>query len=162
MTHAPIYPPATRDEQLFELVPTAGKNGLSSAMGNEGYLYYGHIHEDHGFFSDEGVTYGNVGAISRGSLTEYNTEREIQAAIWDSSAGFSSVRLPHRPASEVFKIAEVAQKKQQRLDLNDFLADVGSTTISISSTSSVVDHIRALDVDELVKDTAIELVELSS
>jgi DNA repair exonuclease SbcCD nuclease subunit len=162
VTHAPIYPPATRDEQLFELVPTAGKHGLSSAMNNKGYCYYGHIHEDHGFFEDEGVTYGNVGAISRGSLTEYNTEREIQAALWDSSAGFSSVRLPHKPASEVFKIAEVAQKKQQRLDLNEFLADVGSTTISISSSSSVVDHIQQLDIEPKVKDVAIELVELSS
>jgi DNA repair exonuclease SbcCD nuclease subunit len=162
VTHAPIYPPATRDEQLFELVPTAGPDGLSAAMGNQGYCYYGHIHEDHGFFTDEGVVYGNVGAISRGSLTEYNQERAVQAALWDSEDGFISIPLPHKPAAEVFKVAEAAVAKEQRLDLNEFLSSVGSTTISISSTGSVVDHIRALDVERPVKDTAIELVELAS
>lgn len=161
VTHAPIYPPATRDEQLFDLVPTAGEFGLSAAMNHVGYLYYGHIHEDHGFFEDEGVVYGNVGAISRGSLTEYNRERAVQAAIWSPEEGFRSVELPAKPASEVFKIAEVAEIKEKKLDLNEFLAGVGSTTISISSTSSVIDHIRTLDVDDRVKDTAIELVELA-
>jgi Icc-related predicted phosphoesterase len=160
--HAPIYPPATRDEQLFELVPTAGPHGISAAMNNKGYCYYGHIHEDHGVWEDEGVVYANVGAISRGSLTEYNLDRDIQACLWSSSDGFSPIKLPAKPANEVFKVAEVAEKKNQQLDLNEFLAGVGSTTISISSASSVVDHIRQLDVEPAVKDTAIELIELSA
>jgi hypothetical protein len=158
ITHAPIYPPATRDEQVFELVAGAE---LADAMNNVGSLYYGHIHEDHGFWDEAGVQFGNVGAISRGSLTEYNRDRDIQAAVWSEESGFRSIKLPAKPADEVFKIAEVAEKKQQVLDLNEFLSSVGSTTLQISSTSSVVDHLRQLEIEEDVKKTAIELVELA-
>lgn len=158
ITHAPIYPPATRDEQVFELV--AGE-ALADAMDNQGCLYYGHIHEDHGFWYEAGVQFGNVGAISRGSLTEYNRDRDIQAAIWEEDSGFRALKLPAKPADEVFKVAEVAELKQQKLDLNEFLSSVGSTTLQISSTSSVVDHLRQLELEDDVKKTAIELVELA-
>lgn len=174
VTHAPIYPPATRDEQMFELVPTAGPHGLSEAMGHQGYLYYGHIHEDHGIFEDEGVTYANMGAISRGSLTEYNLNRDIKVALWTDQAfygvsellgdfsfevGFNEVPVPHKPASEVFRIAEATEAKESKLSLDRFLSEVGTSTLDISSTASVIDHIKALSVDEPVKLKAIELLE---
>lgn len=174
VTHAPIYPPATRDEQMFELVPTAGPHGLSEAMGHQGYLYYGHIHEDHGIFEDEGVTYANMGAVSRGSLTEYNLNREIKVALWTDQAyqgvskllgdfsfemGFNQIPVPHKPASEVFRIAEATEAKESKLSLDQFLSEVGSSTLDISSTASVIDHIKALDVDVPVKQKAIELLE---
>lgn len=175
VTHAPIYPPATRDEQMFELVPTAGAHGLSEAMGQRGYLYYGHIHEDHGIYEDEGVTYANVGAISRGSLHEYNLNREIKAAFWTDEnvygvypdggdyqfeVGFNEIVLPHRPASEVFKIEQAQAAKVEKLNLDKFLSDVGQTSLIISSTESVVAHIRDRpDIEAPVKATAIEILE---
>lgn len=154
VTHAPIFPPGT--DVIYEHLDL---EDISTSMQNQGYLYYGHIHEDHGIYEYEGVTFGNVGAISRGSLTEYNQSRQVQVALWEPEVGFTSVPLPARPASEVFRIEEAAEKKQQRLDLNDFLAEVGSTTLKISSSDSVITHISSLDVEEPVKKTAIELLE---
>lgn len=163
VTHAPIYPPRDRDSILFELVPTAGPKGLSAAMGNEGYLYYGHIHEDHGVWEDEGVVYANMGAISRGSLHEYNLDREIKVALWTDvfgeGIGFHEIPIPHKPAAEVFKITEVTETKETKLSLDRFLTEVGNSTLDISSTESVVAYIKTMQVPDSVKKTSIEILE---
>jgi len=158
VTHAPIYPPKEAENVMFELVPTMGEHGISEAMMNTGYLYYGHIHEDHGIFEVEGVTYANMGALSRGSLAEYNREREIKVALWTED-GFTEIPVPHKPASEVLKISEAEDKKAEKLSLDAFLSDVGSSTLDISSTESVISHIQTMEVDQKIKKTAIEILE---
>ena len=171
VTHAPIYPPKEAENIQWDLVPTRGEKGISSAMGNAGFLYYGHIHEDHGIFEVEGVTYANMGAISRGSLHEYNLEREIKVAVWDDGTSmdgplggvapsFTEVVVPHKPAEEVFKLAQAEEKKAERLSLDAFLSDIGSSTLDVSSTGSAIEHIRTRkDVPPPVRDTAIEILE---
>lgn len=163
VTHAPIYPPDEAQKQMFELVQLAGEGGLSEAMGNEGFLYYGHIHEDHGIFEVEGVTYANMGALSRGSLHEYNLNRTIKVALWDTSGPypqFTEVPVPHKPASEVFRIAEVMEERGQKLSLESFLSAVGSRTLEISDTGSVIEHIQGrTDVNARVKKKAVEILE---
>jgi predicted phosphodiesterase len=171
VTHAPIYPPKEAENIQWDLVPTRGENGISAAMSGVGFLYYGHIHEDHGVFEVEGVTYANMGAISRGSLHEYNLERQIKVALWDdgssmegpvggAAASFTEIVVPHKPASEVFKIAEAEEKKAERLSLDEFLREVGSSTLSVSSTGSVIEHIKGRsDVPASVRKIAIEILE---
>lgn len=159
VTHAPIYPPTVADNVLFELVPLGGDGGLSEAMGNCGYLYYGHIHEPHYHFEVEGVTYANMGAISRGSLHEYNLARKIQVAVWTPEHGFIPVDIPHKPASEIFKLAEAQEKKTEKVSLDTFLEEVGSATLDISSTGSIIEHVRRMEIEERVKAKSIELLE---
>lgn len=173
VTHAPIYPPAMVERGVpFDLVPTAE---IAEEMGHHGYLYYGHIHEDHGIFEDGGVIFANLGAISRGSLHEYNLERTVKVAVWaDRGAygdneevgawsheeGFNEVVVPQKPASEVFKIDEAALVKSQKMDLDQFLTRVGSSSLDISSVASVIAHIKNLDdVPEPVVHRAIEFLE---
>lgn len=108
VTHAPIFPPAEAESVPYELVPTAA---LAEAMGGTGYLHYGHIHEDHGIFEDGGVTFANVGAISRGSIAEYNIHRDIKVLLWtmddaEYDDGFHEILIPARPAEEALKITE--------------------------------------------------------
>jgi DNA repair exonuclease SbcCD nuclease subunit len=156
VTHAPIYPPSVADNVMFELLPLSE---VSDAMRNAGYLYYGHIHEPHYKFEVDGVTYCNMGAISRGSLHEYNLTRKIQVALWTPEHGFTPIDVPHKPASEVFKLVEAQEKKEVKMDLDSFLDEVGSATLDISSTGSIIDHVRRMDVEEEVKSTSIELLE---
>lgn len=159
ITHAPIYPPAEQLSTIFELLPTAGPNSVAEAMGGQGSLYYGHIHEDHGVFEDGGVTYCNVGALSRGSLHEYNLERDIQVAIWDSSKGFIPHVIPHKPASELFYVEEHTEAVTERKNLDAFLKDVGQSQITISSIESVQGYVQGReDVEKKVKDLAIEIL----
>lgn len=174
VTHAPIYPPGEAEKQLFDLVPLRGTGGLSEAMGNRGFLYYGHIHEDHGIFEVEGVTYANMGAISRGSLHEYNLERKIKVAVWEDpyvpglvypegerpSPTFTEVDVPHKPASEAFRLAEVMEEREDKMSLESFLSEVGQRTLDIVGTGSVIEHIRTRqDVPEGVRNRAIQLIE---
>jgi len=160
VTHAPIYPPYEAQKQMFELVQLEGEDGLSAAMGNQGHLYYGHIHEDHGVFEVEGVQYANMGALSRGSLHEYNLNRQIKVAVWTIEGGFTEVVVPHKPASEAFRLAEVMEERGERLSLESFLAAVGNQTLDVSSTGSVIDHIRGrADVSPAVKKRAITILE---
>lgn len=154
VTHAPIIPPA-ENKELYE---TLSVDDIADAMDHTGYLYYGHIHEDHGIWEHGGVTFANMGAISRGSLTEYNLNRDIKVALW-TEEGFTEIPVPHKPASEVFKVEEAAEAKEQKLSLDRFLSEVGSSTLDISSTDSVIEHIRSLKVEEPVKEKSIELLE---
>jgi len=156
VTHAPIYPPSVADNVMFELLPLPE---VSEAMGNAGYLYYGHIHEPHYKFEVDGVEYANMGAISRGSLHEYNLARKIQVALWTPEHGFVPVDIPHKPASEVFKLVEAQEKKEVKMDLDSFLDEVGSATLDISSTGSIIEHVRRMDIEEPVKAVSIELLE---
>lgn len=159
VTHAPIYPPTVADNVLFELIPLEGERGMSRAMGNGGYLYYGHIHEPHFHFEVEGTTYANMGSISRGSLHEYNLARKIQVAIWTPEHGFIPVDIPHKPASEAFKLEEAREKKIEKISLETFLTEVGSANLDISSTGTIIEHVRSMDIEEPVKAKSIELLE---
>ena len=159
VTHAPIYPPSVADNVLFDLLPL---DEVSAAMWNQGSLYYGHIHEPHYKFEVDGVQYANMGAISRGSLHEYNLARKIQIALWTPEHGFNPIDIPHKPASEVFRLDIAAEKKEEKMSLDSFLADVGSATLDMSATETVVEHIRRLEVSKPVKDTSIQLLEEAS
>jgi DNA repair exonuclease SbcCD nuclease subunit len=158
ITHAPIYPPALYSDQKFELLHPSD---IAAAMGGAGNLYYGHIHDDHGIYEVDGVTFCNVGAVSRGSLTEYNLSRSIKAALWTPEHGFLEIDLPHKPAEEVFLLEQATAAKEKKLSNERFLEEVGSTRLEISSTSSVISYIEQLeDVEPEVKKIAIEMLEL--
>ena len=160
VTHAPIFPPKEAEGVPYELVPTAL---LADAMGNQGYLHYGHIHEDHGVFEDGGVTFANVGAISRGSIAEYNILRDIKVLLWamddsDYDDGFHEILIPSRPAAEALKITKVEEEKRARVSLDEFLTEVGYREISITDTGSVADHIRSMELKPSVKTLALSIL----
>lgn len=160
LTHIPIYPPREAAEKLFELVPCEGEKGISAAMGNQGFFNFGHIHSNHGTWEVEGVTYANFGALSRGSLVEYNVERPIQVAVWTPEDGFSAIDVPHRPAEEHFKIEQAQEKKAEKLSLDAFLSEVGTSSLDVSSTGSVIASIQERqDITPRVKKRAIAILE---
>lgn len=158
VTHAPLYPLGQENE--FDHIPTSGPDGVSSAMGGQGFLAYGHIHEDHGIFESGGVTYANHGALSRGSLHEYNLERTVAITLWDSEEGFSRVDLPQKPPSEVFRLQEIQEERKAQIDLDGFLSEVGSSTLAQSTTESVTEFIRSHPaVTPEVKKRALDVLE---
>lgn len=160
LTHAPVYPPKEASEKIFELVPCEGEQGISAAMGHQGYFNFGHIHSNHGVWEVEGVQYANYGALSRGSLVEYNLERSIQVALWSPDSGFTAVDVPHRPAQEHFRVEAAAEVKAEKLSLDAFLQEVGTSTLDISSTGSVIAAIQERpDVTPRVKKKAVEILE---
>lgn len=143
VTHAPLYPPGK--ELKFEFYPTTS---WAQAMGGRGTVHYGHVHEPHGIYEVDGVTFSNSGALSRGSLHEHNLVREVKVAVWDSNTGLiEHVALRAKPAEEVFRLTQAQEKKAKTLDLRNFLSSVESTRLDITSSASVLAHLREADHD---------------
>lgn len=153
VTHASIFPPGK--EPIYEHLTS---EAVADAMGNAGHIQFGHIHDDYGIWVTEGVAFANVGAISRGSLTESHMNREVKVVSWTRD-GFEEIVVPHRPAEEVFKVVEGTKKKQEKLETMDFLAAIGHSQIAMTTTTAIVDHIRSMEAEQEVKDTAINLIE---
>lgn len=152
--HAPLYPPGR--ELSYEHYPV---DRWAQAMGGTGTCAYGHVHEPHGIYTHGGVRFANPGALSRGSLHEHNLTRAVQVLRWDSSTDeLSTLELPHKPASEVFRLAEARVKIEAGLRLDEFLASVGSARLESASIEAIVAHIRTLDIDRAVADLAEQLL----
>jgi hypothetical protein len=153
VAHAPLYPPGlelpyeyypTRDEEtaLGESDYVDGRRGWSTLQRN-GFCYYGHVHEAHGTYEVEGVTYCNQGAVSRGSLHESELSRAVAVTTWSPEEGFRRVEVPHKPADEVFRLMEVREREDQQVQLDEFLASVGRTSVEVTSVEAVVAALRS-------------------
>lgn len=141
VTHAPLFPPGSEPPYEFYDV-----RKFAEYVG-EGSVYYGHIHEKHGTYTVGDVEFCNNGALSRGSLTEYNVNREVGVTIWTQGT-FEFVPLNYKPASEVFLMDEVREKKQVTADLNEFLDSVGRTSLEINSVEDVISELKEQDLDK--------------
>lgn len=158
VTHCAIYPPGQENEWDHFLA-----SEMARVMNNEGSLYYGHIHEDHGIFEVDGVTFANSGAISRGSLTEANRTRQIKVTLWEQGKGFTQIPIPALPAERIFRLMEVDTKKADKLSLDNFLDDVGHSTVEITSIESLKSDIsKRLDIEPPIRDKAIEMIETAN
>lgn len=144
VTHAPLYPPG--QELKFEFFPA---DLWAKAMGNVGVVHYGHVHEPHGIYEVQGVTFSNPGALSRGSLHEHNLTRVPSVALWDSEIGeITHHDLAAKPADQVFRLQEAAETKSAGINLNRFLESVQSTRLDVTSTASVMEHVRASHAED--------------
>ena len=151
VTHCSIFPPG--QEPIYEHVLPATWAELLGGVGN---VAYGHIHESHGVYVVGGTTFANFGALSRGSLHEYNLTREVSVTLWDQRAGFSQLPLSYRPAAEVYRLIEAAQARTASQEFTEFLTRIGTTTVDVTSVESVIYEMRTRDD---LEPALIELVE---
>lgn len=159
VTHAPLYPPGTELE--WENFPAAR---WAEAMGGVGQVFYGHVHEPHGVWTAGGVTFCNNGALSRGSLHEYNLLRTPGVTWWDDQTGkFEFQELPNaKPASEVFRLQEKQQVTDMNGRLDEFLEGVSGTSLGVVDTVSVLEHVRTLNLGKPVETLIEELLEYAA
>lgn len=154
ITHAPLYPPGK--ELPWENYPA--KN-FAERMGRSGSVYYGHVHEPHGTYKVERVQFCNNGALSRGSLHEYNLHRQVGLTLFDTLKGeFEFVPLHAKPAEQVFRLQEKKQVTDMQGRLDDFLSTIGSAELEIMSVESVTEHIRGMGLGEGVESLVRELL----
>lgn len=168
VSHAPLYPPGKELE--YEYFPASRwAEAMGAHRGGRHAVFYGHVHEPHGTYGEYGsspehgdwdVTFCNNGALSRGSLHEYNLTRPVGVTIYDSLRGtFEFVPLNARPASEVFRLVEKERVTDLQGRLDEFLASVGTTSLEVMSIESVIAHIRSLGLSKEVTSLASELLE---
>lgn len=155
VAHAPFYPPG--QELPYENYPT---RDVAAAMDHHGSCHYGHVHEAHGVYTVDGVTFSNPGALSRGSLHEHNLTRAVSVAVWDAATGATTHHvLPHKPAEQVFRLAEITQRQTRQAGLDSFLHTIGQSRIEITSIEAVKDHIRGLGLSAELTALAAELLD---
>jgi predicted phosphodiesterase len=163
--HAPIYPPGK--ENPWECLP-AGQVAdiIGGPADRPNHIFYGHVHDDHGIYTASGpegrsAVFCNHGALTRGSLQEYNLTRMPAVTLWDPYATEPLVRVPlarAKTADLIFRSVEAAGPAvQDRLDA--FLGAISVTTVSVTSVEAVIAHIRAMGLDVEVEKLAIELLE---
>ena len=157
VTHAPIYPPG--QEKPWECTPAAWwASALADGTMGHG-LFYGHVHEPHGVYEVDGTRFCNNGALSRGSLEEFNLNRLVGCTLWDDETGaFDFVPLRSRPASEVFRLREHDQAVTAQGRLDNFLAEIGSVRLPRLSVEGVTEHIRSLMLGPEIEELAEELL----
>jgi hypothetical protein len=169
VAHAPLYPEGK--ELTWEYFPARRwAEAMGARRGGSHRVFYGHVHEPYGEFGllpgrgheheqDWDVSFCNNGALSRGSLHEYNLTRQVGVTIYDTETGaFEFVPLDAKPASEVFRLQEKEQATDVQGRLDEFLAGVGSTSLEVMSVEGVVAHIRSLGLGKEVEDLAEELL----
>jgi hypothetical protein len=146
VTHAPLYPPG--QELKWEHYPV---QKFTDAM-VQGSCFYGHVHEPHGVYqvlNSAGTAapdFCNNGALSRGSLHEYNKTRQVGVTIWDSETGvFEFVPLHARPAEEVFRLAAIEEAQDRKQSSDEFLAGIASAQLEVVSTEAILAHLAAQD-----------------
>lgn len=155
VTHASMFPPGS--EPIYEHIKT---DWFADLMGNHGSVAFGHIHDDYGQWVTNGVRFSNYGALSRGSFTESNVNRQVGVTVWDSVDGsFTFVPLDAKPAEEVFLVKELTEKKEKTLRLDDFLEKIGNTQVEITSKDSVLRIVRAKRLGKKIEDKVEELLE---
>lgn len=155
VTHASMFPPGK--EPMYEHIKT---DWFANLMGNRGAVAFGHIHDDYGQWVSNGVRFSNYGALSRGSFTESNINRQVGVTVWDSVDGsFTFVPLDAKPAEEVFLIKDLEARKEKSLRLDDFLARVGSARVETTDKDSVLRIVRAKRLGKKIEDKVEELLE---
>lgn len=158
VTHAPLFPPGL--ELPFEHVSASQ---WAAAMGNQGAVYYGHIHEAHGTYTVDGVTFCNQGALSRGSLHEVDLTRQIAVTVAEVSptggVTFERVPLEAKPADAVFRLVEIGEQRAHQSRVSEFVDSLGTTVVSVADSAAITHAIQARsDVPKPVRDKAVELV----
>lgn len=164
VTHAPIYPPGR--EPKYEGAECTPACWWAQAVDDGPFshgLAYGHIHEPHGVYAadDSALRFCNHGALSRGSLDEYNLNRQVGVTWWESGSPskFEFIPLKARPASEVFRLREHGETVTAHASLDSFLAGVRETQLPVLSKETVLAHIRTLNVGPDMENLAEELLE---
>lgn len=140
VAHAPLYPPGK--ELQWEYYPA---QDWARYMGERGFVAYGHVHEPHGTWECNGVVFNNDGALSRGSLHEYNLTRMVGVTLWDDeTGGFEFLPLDAKPAAEVFRLREAEQVSDMQGRLDAFLGDIEHTQLGQLSAETVIEHAKSL------------------
>ena len=148
VTHASIFPPG--DNPPYQFVSATNW----ARMMSQGACYYGHIHDPHGTYSvefgEDRVQFCNNGALSRGSLHEQTLKRQPAITLYDDELPaeqlFRRIEVPHRPASEVFRLVEVEEKAVQEGRLDEFLAEIGSTSFEVAGIEQLLTLVEEMDL----------------
>lgn len=152
--HAPIFPAAKAPPYDY----VAAEDVAAEVM--EGtHIFYGHIHDDHGIYEIDSTVFCNHGALTRGSLAEYDINREIAVTSWSPDGGFTKIVLDYKPADQVLRIAEAAQATTASDRHDAFIDSIAEADIASTNIEALQAAVREQVQDEGLLTLINELLE---
>ena len=172
VAHSAIFPPG-QTPGVWEAFDAQEIREFYDQVGEDppDLLWYGHIHEPHGVYEVEGMTFANLGAISRGSLHEEGALERTPAIgkvtiTGDKDSGYEVgpiEEIPLRsalPAEEVFRIEEVAQERSEAAEAVAFAEALSEAEVEVFSVEAAIRRLSEdADVEQAVRERAVELIE---
>lgn len=113
---------------------------------------FGHDHADRGVVRIEDRWFVNLGALSRGAISDEDVSREIKCGLVDvgpSGVAVTQVRLRYRPAAELFDLNLRAKRTAERAHLETFVTQLAQDLQA--SGTSLLDRVTALSLPEAVR-----------
>lgn len=146
----PIYPHVLAENWAQEFSPK--------------YTAYGHIHsrmKAGAWFTIQGTTFLNNGAISRGSLHEETVKRKLAVTWFDGSKEepFSSIDIPYRPFKEVFLWDDINRTRDTKDKVDAFLTSLGSSSFDYLTAEGIIEDAMNSDLPKAAVAELQDIVE---
>lgn len=129
----------------------------------------GHYHIDQGIKSisinNKNMIFVNIGAISRGSLSEDNINRIPKIALFQVNKidqkveiSYKTIPLDVKPPEEVFDFTAYEKEKKEKKEINDFISKL-KTDILDSDSDHIMTELKNLNIEKKVFDKVIDFIQ---
>lgn len=115
---------------------------------------FGHYHKDQGITDHCGVKFVNLGAISRGSLTFENIERQPKVGLITCNSqgvNIEPLEIPCEDAANVFDFEKKAQLEKERKNLDEFISKLYSD-VALSQDGGLSEKMKKLKMSDYPDD----------
>ena len=113
-------------------------------------IVLGHDHRDQGVVDVDGCKVIQLGAVERGSLAAEEVDRQPKLAIIHDTLHMEVVPIEVPPAATVFDLAAHAARKEERTQVEEFVAGL-KVTLGESQGMDLESRVQGLDVPAQVK-----------
>ena len=123
---------------------------------------FGHWHKDQGVEHRSGKWIVNIGALTRGSLSQDDLDREPGVAVLTFTKeriDVSRRNLKVRPAGDVFNLERRVQAETRAATMEAFVSSLRETLGKEASSESLQERIDRMGVPNNVRERAILYIE---
>lgn len=139
-----------------------GADELAAALDYPDLIWYGHLHEDFGWYEVGGKKFVNFGSVCRGTINESDVKKEPKVFVLTTEGhdcSFEQFSLPYRPAEEAFKLEEYLDEKAKSEQMEEFVASIQRISVQTFSLDTVISSITTReDVEEAVRNYTIDCI----
>jgi DNA repair exonuclease SbcCD nuclease subunit len=139
-----------------------------SLLGDDIFIL-GHYHKDQGItkekFNNKEQIFVNVGAISRGTISEDDIKRIPKVALIEIKKensikiDFKEIPLSVKPVEEVFDFTNYEKEKKEKKDIQEFISKLRSDLIEGSNEEGLINELKTLDLDKKIYEKVLYFIQ---
>lgn len=168
VSHQSVVPDITKELAVLQTKDFIHDSQKIADITDADMVFYGHQHRCDGIYQRSGKrqrkVFTNLGAICRLTVGKEDLKRKPSVFTVDFSEAkpkFKVIPLQRvRPVEEVYHLQEHQENKEHRKNIEDAVNQLKDTTLEKFSIEAVMEDIEIRDdIEELVRETALELLE---